>query len=60
VRSLGTAGLARPQGPDRPPEYADAPMARLFLYTNLEVIHHGAEISLLRDLYLWRDRHDHL
>ena len=26
-------------------------MARLVLYTNLEVIHHGAEVSLLRDLY---------
>jgi hypothetical protein len=52
VRSLGTAGLARPQGPTQPPEFADAPMAKLILYTNLEVIHHGAEISLLRDLYL--------
>jgi hypothetical protein len=27
-------------------------MARLVLYTNVEVIHHGAEICLLRDLYL--------
>jgi len=27
-------------------------MARIILYTNLEVIHHGAEICLLRDLYL--------
>jgi hypothetical protein len=52
VRSLGTAGLIRPQGPKQPPEFANAPMARLILYTNLEVIHHGAEISLLRDLYL--------
>jgi hypothetical protein len=34
--------------------FADAPMARLILYTNLEVIHHGAEICLLRDLYLRR------
>jgi hypothetical protein len=30
-------------------------MARLILYTHVEVIHHGAEICLLRDLYLWRD-----
>jgi hypothetical protein len=52
VRGLGTAGLGRPQGPAQPPEFADAPMARLVLYTNLEVIHHGAEICLLRDLYL--------
>jgi hypothetical protein len=27
-------------------------MARLVLYMNMEVIHHGAEICLLRDLYL--------
>jgi hypothetical protein len=52
VRGLGAAGLARPQGPQQPPEFADAPMAKLILYTNLEVIHHGAEICLLRDLYL--------
>jgi hypothetical protein len=58
VRSLGAAGLARPQGALSPPEYADAPVARLVLYTHLEVIHHGAEISLLRDLYLWKDSRD--
>ena len=52
VRRLGEAGLAQPQGPTSPPEFADAPVARLVLYTNLEVIHHGAEICLLRDLYL--------
>jgi hypothetical protein len=34
------------------PEFADAPLARLVLYTSLEVSHHGAEICLLRDLYL--------
>lgn len=48
VRSLGTTGLIRPQGPSSPMR----PWAKLFLYTNLEVIHHGAEICLLRDLYL--------
>jgi len=58
VRRLGTAGLASPQGGTQPPEFADAPMARLILYTNLEVIHHGAEICLLRDLYL-RDGSTH-
>ena len=57
VRALGSSGLARPQGPISPPEFADAPMARLVLYTHLEVIHHGAEICLLRDLYLWKDHH---
>jgi hypothetical protein len=60
VRSLGAAGLARPQGGISPPEFADEPLAKLILYTNLEVIHHGAEISLLRDLYLWKDSRDGL
>ena len=54
VRGLGADGLVRPQGTISPPEYADAPMARLILYTHLEVIHHGAEVCLLRDLYLWK------
>ena len=51
VRRLGATGLARPQGPTSPPEFADAPVARLVLFTNVEVIHHGAEICLLRDLF---------
>jgi hypothetical protein len=50
VRSLGTAGLAQPQGD--PPAFAHAPLAKKMLYANVEVIHHGAEICLLRDLYL--------
>ena len=52
VRSLGDAGLARPQGPTAPSEFSDAPMVRLVLYAGVEVFHHGAEICLLRDLYL--------
>lgn len=51
VRGLGAEGLGRPQGPTQPPAFADEPMAKLILYTNLEVIHHGAEVCLLRDLY---------
>lgn len=51
VRGLGTAGLARPQGD--PPAFAHEPLAKKMLYVNVEVIHHGAEICLLRDLYLW-------
>ena len=50
VRRLGEEGLSRPQG--WPPAFADAPMARLILYSNVELVHHGAEICLLRDLYL--------
>jgi hypothetical protein len=60
VRALGAAGLARPQGALSPPEFAAAPLARLILYVNLEVIHHGAEICLLRDLYLRKDSRDDL
>jgi len=35
---------------------ADHPLAGLILHINREVIHHGAEISLLRDLYLRREQ----
>jgi len=52
VRDLGVVGLTEAQGPSQPAVFADAPMARLILYTNVEVIHHGAEVCLLRDLYL--------
>jgi hypothetical protein len=55
VRPLGTEGLARPCGPSEGP-WADAPMAALVLHISREVIHHGAEICLLRDLH--RARHD--
>jgi hypothetical protein len=51
VRGLGEEGLRRPCGPPEGP-YAEAPMAALVLHINREAIHHGAEIALLRDLYL--------
>lgn len=51
VRRLGVDGLARPCGPAEGP-YAGYPMSALVLHINREVIHHGAEIALLRDLYL--------
>jgi hypothetical protein len=53
VRGLGDEGLARCVGPaEADGEYADMPMASLVLHIHREVIHHGAEIALLRDLYL--------
>lgn len=55
VRSLGADGLARPCGPAEGP-YAEASLAELVLHINREVIHHGAEIALLRDLYRDRNR----
>ncbi len=54
VRGLDEAGLRRPCGPTEGP-WADSPMATLVLHVNREVLHHGAEIALLRDLYRWRD-----
>jgi DinB superfamily len=52
VRGLGSDGLARPCGPAEP--FPVASMAELVLHVHREVIHHGAEISLLRDLYEWK------
>jgi hypothetical protein len=56
VRALDAAGLARPCGPAEGP-FADYPFAALVLHINREVIHHGAEICLLRDLYRQRDHY---
>lgn len=50
VRALGPEGLARPCGPAEGP-FAAAPMAELVLHINREVIHHGAEVLALRDLF---------
>ena len=53
VRGLGEDGLARVCGPAEGP-WADAPLAALVIHIHREVIHHGAEIALLRDLYAHR------
>jgi hypothetical protein len=53
VRALGEEGLTRPCGPVEGP-YADRPLADLVLHIQRELIHHGAEIALLRDLYAHR------
>ena len=51
VRELGEeAGLARPCGPAEGP-FAAEPLATLVLHIHRELIHHGAEVGLLRDLY---------
>lgn len=51
VRNLGPEDLARPCGPAEGP-WADRSMAALVLHVSREVIHHGAEVCLLRDRYL--------
>lgn len=53
VRGLGQDGLARPCGPAEGP-FAEAPLAALVLHIHREVIHHGAEVALLRDLWAHR------
>jgi hypothetical protein len=54
VRGLGAERLTRPCGPAEGP-FADYSLAALVLHINREMLHHGAEIALLRDLYLWRE-----
>jgi hypothetical protein len=50
VRGLSDDDLARPCGPAEG-LYAHHPMSVLVLHINREVIHHGAEMACLRDLY---------
>lgn len=50
VRALSTGDLNRPCGPAEGP-YAEYALSELVLHINREAIHHGAEISCLRDLY---------
>jgi hypothetical protein len=53
VRSLGEDGLARRCG-EAEGHFADWPFAALVLHIHRELIHHGAEMALLRDLYAHR------
>jgi hypothetical protein len=53
VRGLNEQQVAEPVGPTGG-QWGHLPMAGLVLHINREVIHHGAEICLLRDL--WRAR----
>jgi hypothetical protein len=53
VLALTTETLERPVGPAEGP-FAESPMRDLVLHINREMIHHLAEVALLRDL--WRQR----
>ncbi len=53
VASLDDTRLATPCGPAEGP-YAEHSMADLVLHIHRELIHHGAEVALLRDLYAHR------
>jgi len=50
VHSWGSEGLWEPCGPAEGP-FAQQPRADLVLHINRELIHHGAEVALLRDLW---------
>ncbi|TWD83566.1 DinB family protein [Kribbella amoyensis] len=50
IRGLDEQALWKPLGP-KGGQYADDPMLALITHLNREVMHHGAEICLLRDLY---------
>src|SRR5690606_40537219 len=47
---LSEKELLAPLGP-KGADFAELPMAELVLHLNREVMHHGGEICLLRDLY---------
>ena len=55
VRALGEDGLLAPCGPAEGPWQA-SPKASIVTHIHREVIHHGAEVSLLRDLYAARTK----
>jgi hypothetical protein len=50
LSALDESDLARPTGPSEGP-YRDHPLATLILHVNREVMHHGGEIGVVRDLY---------
>lgn len=54
VLGLDAEALAQPCGPAEG-LFAEAPLVALVLHINREVLHHGAEIALLRDLYRHRN-----
>lgn len=56
VSALSMEELDRPVGPAEGP-FAEAPMAALIQHINREMIHHLAEVALLRDL--WAHRYVH-
>lgn len=55
IAGIGALGPDELAANCREPGFDDSSMAALILHIHREVIHHGAEISLLRDLYRWRD-----
>jgi hypothetical protein len=50
ISALDDEALSRPLGP-KGADFADDSMAALVVHVNREVMHHGGEIGVLRDLY---------
>jgi hypothetical protein len=50
IAALDADALARPLGP-KGAFFAGDPMAALIVHINREVMHHGGEIGVVRDLY---------
>jgi hypothetical protein len=50
VRQMSEEDLARPVGP-KEGQWAAEPFAALVFHLNREIMHHGGEIGVLRDLY---------
>jgi len=51
IQALDEDGLSAPVRGTEAPQWAGFPTVALVLHVNREIIHHGAEIALLRDLY---------
>jgi hypothetical protein len=54
IAALSAEELERPLGP-KGAFFANEPMAALIVHINREVMHHGGEIGVVRDLYRLRD-----
>jgi hypothetical protein len=50
ISALDVEGFERPLGP-RGSYFANHPMVALIAHVNREVMHHGGEVGVLRDLY---------
>jgi hypothetical protein len=50
IAGLDAAGFEAPLGPKGGP-YAESSMGSLVIHNNREIMHHGGEIGVLRDLY---------
>ncbi|WP_017612908.1 DinB family protein [Nocardiopsis salina] len=51
MHELGEEDFGAPVGGAEAAQWADMPMVVLVLHLQREIIHHGAEVALLRDLY---------